>query len=366
MPILSDYWNTFQASLFPRLETVVEEPLTEMLRKFLYTVDIVRVEHYVASPFTQWMGRKEADRRSIARAFVAKAVYNLPTTELLLEMLRTNSVLRRFCGFAYQRDIPSASTFSRAFAQFANSELGDLLHEGVVKEHVGDKVVIHNSRDSTAVEARETAARKVKPVAREKRKRGRPRKDEQVPPREPPRLVRQLTQSSEEALAELPRVCDVGCKKDAKGFQHSWKGWKAHIDWADGCFPLNVVTTSASVHDSQVAIPMARITAKRVTSLYDLMDSAYDAPQIHAVSLLLGHVALIDPNPRRGDDPVPWDPDRVRRYNERSNAERGNSRLKDEFGLRHLRVRGHAKAHLHIMFGVLALAADALRHISNG
>jgi hypothetical protein len=281
-------------------------------------------------------------------------------------MLRANTVLRRFCGFAYQRDIPSASTFSRAFARFAVSALGDRVHEVLVKEHAGKKVVVHVSRDSTAVEARETPVRKAKPVPKEKRKRGRPRKGEEVAPPEPPRLVTQLTQTPEAALAQLPRVCDVGCKKDAKGFKHSWKGWKVHLDWADGGFPLNVVTTSASVHDSQVAIPMAQITARRVTSLYDLMDSAYDAPQIHAVSMLLGHVALIDANRRRAEEPIPWDPDRTRRYNERSTAERGNSRLKDEFGLRHLRVRGHAKAHLHIMFAVVALAADVLRQIGTG
>jgi len=363
---LSDYVNTLQASLFPWLESVVGEPLTDKLGKFVFVLEIVNVERFVFGPLTQEMGRKELDRRSIARAYVAKAVYDLPTTELLLEMLRANSVLRRFCGFAYQRDIPSASTFSRAFAQFAESGLGDRVHEALVKKHTGKKVVVHLSRDSTAVEARETPAKKPKPVEKETRKRGRPKKGEEVPPPEPPRLVTQLTQTPEAALADLPYVCDIGCKKDAKGFKHSWKGWKVHIDWADGCFPLNVVTTSASVHDSQVAIPMARITAKRVTSLYDLMDSAYDAPQIHAVSLLLGHVALIDANRRRGEEPIPWDPDRTRRYKERSNAERGNSRLKDEFGLRHLRVRGHAKAHLHIMFAVIALAADALRQIGTG
>lgn len=366
MRILSDYWDRFQVSLFPHLETVTGEPLTDKLQRFLYAVDIVRVDRFVASPFMQRMGRKQADRRSIAHAYIAKAVYNLPTTELLLEMLRTNSVLRRFCGFAYQRDIPSAATFSRAFAKFAKGKLGDRVHEALIAEHVGEKIVMHVSRDSTAVEARETPAKKPKPAEKEKRKPGRPKKGEVVPPPEPTRLVTQLTQTPEAALADLPRVCDVGCKKDAKGFKHSWKGWKAHIDWADGCFPLNVVTTSASVHDSQAAIPMARITALRVISLYDLMDSAYDAPQIHAVSVQLGHVALIDVNRRRGEEPIPWDPDRTRRYKERSNAERGNSRLKDEFGLRHLRVRGHAKAHLHIMFAIIALAADVLRQIGTG
>lgn len=369
MPILSDYWNKFQVCLFPHLESVLEEPITEKLKQFIRIVDVVAIEKYVASPFVQWMGRKQSDRRPIARAFLAKAVYNLPTTEMLLEMLQLQPTLRRLCGFEYRRDIPSAATFSRAFADFAQAGLGDRVHEALVKEHVGEKVVMHISRDATEVVAREKPAKKptkkVEAASKPKRKRGRPKKGEQAPPKEPTRLVKQLDQTPEEAIAELPRVCNVGSKKDSKGNSHSWTGWKAHIDWADGGIPLNVLTTSASLHDSQVAIPMARVTAVRVTSLYDLMDSAYDAEQIHQVSQELGHVALIDPNPRRGN-PVPWDPDRLRRYNERSTAERGNSRLKDEFGLRNLRVRGHPKAHLHIMFGVLALFADAMRQVFSG
>ena len=58
------------------------------------------------------------------------------------------------------------------------------------------------------------------------------------------------------------------------------------------------ILTSASLHDSQAAIPLATLTATRVTNLYDLMDSAYDAPEIRAHSESLGHVALIDVNPR--------------------------------------------------------------------
>ena len=49
---------------------------------------------------------------------------------------------------------------------------------------------------------------------------------------------------------------------------------------ADGGIPLSCMLTSASLHDSQVAIPLATMTAQRMTNLYDLMDSAYDAPEI--------------------------------------------------------------------------------------
>src|SRR5579862_6989273 len=280
-------------------------------------------------------------------------------------MLRQQPPLRRLCGFERQRDIPSASTFSRAFAQFARVGLGDVVHEALVKEHVGDKIVMHVSRDSTAVKAREKPVRKAKPVQKAKRKPGRPKRDEQVEPREPRRILKQLTQTPEEAIAELPRVCNIGCKRDSQGFPHPWIGWKFHVDWADGSVPLFAVTTSASLNDNQVAIPMARITARRAISLYDLMDSAYDAKEIRQVSAELGHVAIIEPLPRH-QNPPNWEPDRIRRYKERTTAERGNSRLKDEFGLRHLRVQGHAKAHMHMMFGLLALFADALRYISSG
>jgi K+-transporting ATPase c subunit len=38
------------------------------------------------------------------------------------------------------------------------------------------------------------------------------------------------------------------------------------LDVNDDGLPISVVTTSASLHDSQVAIPLAKLTAQRVTS----------------------------------------------------------------------------------------------------
>ncbi len=43
-----------------------------------------------------------------------------------------------------------------------------------------------------------------------------------------------------------------------------------------------------------------------------------------------------------------------RRYNERSTVERVDGRIKDEFGARSVRVRGHAKVMAHLMFGIVA------------
>ena len=68
---------------------------------------------------------------------------------------------------------------------------------------------------------------------------------------------------------------------------------------ADGQIPISCLLTSASLHDSQAAIPLATLSAERTTNLYDLMDAAYDAKQIRQHSRSLGHVPLIDTNPRR-------------------------------------------------------------------
>jgi len=57
-------------------------------------------------------------------------------------------------------------------------------------------------------------------------------------------------------------------------------GYKLHIDAADGQIPISCILTSASLHDSQAAIPLAQMSAQRVTHLYDLADAAYDIDAI--------------------------------------------------------------------------------------
>jgi hypothetical protein len=87
----------------------------------------------------------------------------------------------------------------------------------------------------------------------------------------------------------------IGSKAGSKGYQQHWRGYKLHIDVAGGGIPITALLTSASLHDSQAAIPLATITAQRVTSLYDLMDAAYDAQAIAGHSRWLGHVPVIAP-----------------------------------------------------------------------
>ncbi len=101
------------------------------------------------------------------------------------------------------------------------------------------------------------------------------------------------------------------------------------------------------------------MTAGRIVNLYDLADAAYDAKEIREMSARLGHVALIDHNPRRGEK-IEFSPAEARRYHERTAVERVNSHLHEEHGGRNVRVRGPAKVAAHLAFGLLVIAAEQM------
>ena len=294
--MLSDYWYAFQQELFPRLEGELG-PMGERYELFVAVLELVRVEALLPY-FRGQVGRPEEDRAALARAFIAKAVFDVPTTRGLIERLEVDGRLCRLCGWSGAGRLPSEATFSRAFSEFAESRLASRLHETLIARTMDGHLVEHISRDATAIEAREKPAPKPKAAKPKRRKRGRPRKGE-ARAKEPSRLERQLTMSLPQMLADLPRACDVGSKRNAKGHTTSWIGYKLHVDTADGGIPISCIMTSASTHDSQVAIPLGTLTAGRVENLYDLMDAAYDSIEIWAHCILLGHKPIIDVNPRR-------------------------------------------------------------------
>lgn len=367
---LSSIWCHFQTSLFPRLQEEVGE-LTAKHKQLIQVIELAQIETHL--PYIgRVAGRPTLDRSAIARAFVAKTVYNLPTTEVLLDYLDADIKLRRLCGWERKSDVPSASTFSRAFAEFSKSELTQRAHAAVIDRHLGGQLIGHVSRDSTAIIAREKPEKLIVETSPEPKKLGRPKKGE-VRVKTTTRLEQQSAgMSLTEMKADLPTACNVGTKRNSKGYKTSWIGYKLHIDACDGGIPISCLLTSASLHDSQVAIPLAEITNQRITHCYDLMDAAYDAPLIRLHSESLGHVALIDENPRtkerKAEKVAEQKCQRIAgyqlaeniHYNERSTVERVNGRLKDEFNGRSVRVKGNAKVMCHLMFGIIVLSIDQL------
>jgi len=379
-------WIGRQPELFPSLDEKLD-PLTVKLERLIVILDTLGLEAYVAPP-SRGRGRPADDRPQIARAFVAKAVLNIPTSSALIERLQVDRSLRRICGWERRSDVPGESTFSRAFAEFAAQNLPERVHEQLVCDGLHGHILGHVARDATEIDAREKPKAKPQsvdpsppsgdppPPPEPPRRRGRPRKGETPPPKPLTRIEHQRSQTFEEMLAELPVCCDTGCKRNSRGFTTTWNGYKLHLDVTAGMVPVSAILTSASVHDSQVAIPLARKSGQRIVWLYDVMDSAYDAAPIVADCHAAGRVAIIDRNTRRQTAlkaeiaaertacrtiNMP-DPDDLI-YNERTAAERANGSIKDDYGGRHLRVRGHLKVFCHLMFGVAAFTASCLLNL---
>jgi hypothetical protein len=355
LEMIGQFGGILQDHLFP---AVSEElgALSSKQEQLIRTLALLGLEGFTVSR-RGLVGRPGHDRACVARAFVAKAVYNFVFTRALIDRLKNDAVLRRLCGWETGEQVPDESAFSRVFAEFAASEFPQRVHEALIEKTQKDRLIGHISRDATAIDAREKVTPKPEPAAkvkRPRRKNGEPKRPDQMK-----RMERQASMSLAEMMADLPRCCDVGRKSNSKGNALVWIGYKLHLDVADGQIPISCILTSASLHDSQVALPLATLTAQRVTSLYDLMDAGYDADGIRDHSRSLGHVPIIE-RVKRTEACVEMPKHEASRYRERTSVERVYSRLKDEFGGRSVRVRGNAKVMAHLMFGLLALTVDQI------
>jgi hypothetical protein len=332
-------------------------------------VSLLTMSSFVTSSRAK-TGRLPPDRLCLSTALLAKAVHNLTTTRPLIERLKSDTPFRRLCGWERAEQVPTESTFSRAFAEFATNELPRNLHAAIVRDTQKDCLIDYIARDSTAIEAREhlpeDKEKKEKAGLTERKRRGaKPGRHKRAKACERgTRLERQQHMTLAQMQADLPGACSLGVKTSSKGHQQYWRGYKLHWDVADsGRIPISCILTGANVHDSQVAIPLMRMSAERVRWLCDVMDRAYVAKLIRAESQKLGHEALIQPVKHKNGKVVEFTEEQKQRFKKRTIIEQLNGRLKDEFGGRIIYFRGASKIMTHLMFGVVALTVDQLlRH----
>lgn len=363
---LSQIWSNIQYKLFPDLEEEIG-PFTEKHKKLISVLELVRIENFIPD-HRGYVGRPRKDRIAIGRAFIAKVVFNFQFTNQLIDYLKSDKQLRIICGWENIHQVSSESKFSRVFEEFAELKLADKVHECLIKDMYEGEIVGHAVKDSTPIISREKAIKKKK-EPKQAKKTGRPKKGEV---REKTRIENQQKMSLEQMLDDLPKNCDIGKKKSANGHPLVWKGYKLHTVTDDHCIPLAAIVTSASLHDSQAAIPLAIKADKISKNFYDLMDSAYNVGGIIEHSKSLGHVPIVGHWSKNSEakaekeaedkrrEILSWLPADEIRYGERRKTERFNALFKDYYGGHTVRVKGHTKVNCHLMFGVLTLAASLL------
>ena len=370
---LSKMWNkvlTLNNSLFPALKEELRlEELSHKEQKLISILDFAQIEKNIT---VVSITNTPKDREEIARAFIAKSVYNFQTTRDLIDRLHCDRVLRIVCGWRYKNDIPSESKFSRVFKELSEMQIAQKAHEQFVKEYLSDKTFFYNAIDSTKIPLRQKPV-KIKKEKPKLKKRGRPKKGEIREPIRPTILEQQQEmQSVEEKLTLVSTDCGVGIKQNSKGNREIWIGAKLHISAVDGDIPITAFYSGANVHDSSVALPLMQETSKRVNYLYDLQDAGYDADIIREFSTTLGHRPIIDTNPKNSKELkakieliehenktfkyLNWHLNcDEQHYKQRSMVERVNKYLKDDFGCDKIYYQGATKVASELAFGILSI-----------
>jgi hypothetical protein len=366
---IAPIWDNIQYDLFPALESSYGA-LSKEYKQLAAILELVRIEEFLPHTTRNSWGRSARDRVAMSRAFIAKMVLKIPYTKHLVRALQGDRYLRVLCGWDPHSKIPSEAKFSRAFKEFAVMGLAERVHTSLVSEMYKDKIICHVVKDSMPLTVREKHNRK--PGSAKERRKALNKQNHKDKKEGSSRKQKQLRQDPHTMIKELPSLCDIGAKKGSDGYQMMFRGYKLHAAVSDDCIPLSIIVTSASLNDSEAAIPLAGKAHQIATNLYDLMDSAYDSPEIIEHSRGLGHVPIIDKRSRTTSQKIEKEAERQRkrllgaytaqdkRYRERLPKERFNALYKDYFGGRNIFYKGYTKVFSHVMFGVLALTATLL------
>ena len=182
IPSLSKMWLkviNLEQSLFPKLQESMGT-LTPKEEKLIKILDFAEIERFVS---TVQITNPPKDREEMARAFVAKQVYNFQTTSALIDRLKIDRTLRVICGWRHRNKIPSESKFSRVFKEFSQQQIATKAHNVFIEKYLSETLFFYSSIDSTAIELREKdcKAGKRKIEIKPKRRQGRPKKGEELP-----------------------------------------------------------------------------------------------------------------------------------------------------------------------------------------
>ena len=338
------------------LQSCFEETLNDQQKTFLHMLRIL--ENHVPTLYRPYKGtgRKPYQLLPFLRSQLAKSFFQISTTTMLIERLKSDPNLRLLCGF---NKVPGQASFSRIYSIFSQANIVPAIHDELTRETFKDKVVYHVCRDSTAISAREKVEKKKEAETPQTipKKHGTARRTTGKRKKPHCEMEMQVNEEPCVSLERLNKKCSIGAKKSGHGNLSYWHGYKLHLDVSDWGYPLSACVTGANVQDCMLAIPMEKMTEQKVTFCYSLMDKGYDANLIWSFIRSRERVPIISPKKRNNGLCPELDPAKKERYKIRTTVERANSHLKDGLIPKALYVKGYPKVSFVLHSAVLCLAA---------
>lgn len=150
-------WGGLVQRTFPFMEEEVGE-LGPKARLFVTVCEtVVKPETF---KYAKWkgVGRPPAKRMPVFKAFLFKAVHDIPTTKELVERILLEPQTRRLCGWADPGEVPCESKFSEINKEFAEMGFTEEWFDEFVRPYAVDEPGGTLSLDSAPIPVRAKAA----------------------------------------------------------------------------------------------------------------------------------------------------------------------------------------------------------------
>ena len=218
---------------------------------------------------------------ALLRSLMVRIMEKIPTQKALINRLKSDLRLKLSVGFLYSEAIPSEATYSRVMAILAsNLSVIEQMNQSLL-QLINEELDIFEENvaiDVTAIEAR------TKPVKTENPKL--------------PSTKEQRTLAKEELRTLIPTYPAWGVKKNSKGKNDFWFGYKGTLAVSTkNQYILCMDIASAFASDVSLAIPTIRQTAPLLSTkkepTYFSFDKGYDAQEIYQEVHDLGFEPII-------------------------------------------------------------------------
>jgi transposase len=255
--------------------------------------------------------------------FVARIVERIPTIKDLVKRLKNDLIFRLECGFLVSDQLPSESSYSRLIEKLSETPVLEHIKDSILLQAIEEGFVDDENAaiDATHFEARDHAPAQEKKPKPEPKKRGRKKKEEKEQYDQQKReeelnktlfektISVQLDVSLEELRSEVPIEPAWGVKKNSKGKNEFWYGYKAHLAvGSKSQYILQSIMSSGNLNDGKAAIPLLKGIERLPLSIkYGTMDAGYDFVPIYQQIFRMGANSIIAYNKRGEGEVVGYD-----------------------------------------------------------
>jgi len=267
---------------------------------------------------------RELNYGAMIQSLIIRIVERIPTIKDLVKRLVHDPLFRFDCGFLVSDVVPSESSYSRMIQVISESDVLDKMNDTLIKTAMLEGFLNdeHVAIDASHFEARDAFTPSEKKAPKTPKKRGRKTKAEravwlaeQVEKKGnqstyEKELKEQLDIPLETLWKDVPIEPKWGVKKNSKGKNTFWFGYKAHLAVSTKSqYIITRLMSSGNLSDCKAAIPLLKKLHHLGNGHFTIaiFDAGYDVEPIYRQAVLQSMRVVIPYNVRREGEYIGFD-----------------------------------------------------------